>query len=141
MRGVRTIGSRKQVLIQDDITTTVPLQWRMHTNATVNVASSGTTATLTLDGQTLIVSMPSPPSGAAFTQGPTTRNPADPPLPTGQWDADQPNPGVTVLMVDLPAGQYNLQVLFNPQWPGMAASDFQTFPMVPVPQWSLASHP
>ena len=123
------------MLLQDDITATAAIQWRMHTNATVS--TSGTTATLTLDGQTMTVSILNPPSGAAFTTSAAVRFPTDPTPP----EADQPNPGVTVLIISLPAGTYSLQVLFNPQWPGMSASDFVTPPSVPLSQWSLTSHP
>lgn len=125
------------MLVQDEITATADVQWRMHTNATVNIDTSGTFATLTLDGQTMLVTMLDPPSGAAFSQGPAQRFSTDvtPPVP------DQPNPGVTVLMIDLPnSGTYTLQVLFNPQWPGMASSDFVTPPTVALDSWTLTSH-
>jgi hypothetical protein len=108
----------------------------MHTNATVSVDSSGTTATLTLDGQTMIVTILNPPSGAAFTTSDAIRFPTDPTPP----QPDQPNPGVTVLIIDLPAGSYTLEVLFNPQWPGMSASDFVTPPSVALDNWTLTSH-
>ncbi|KAF8203183.1 chondroitin AC/alginate lyase [Pholiota molesta] len=135
-RGGRLLNARRQVLIQDEITASADVQWRMHTNATVSVDSSGTSATLTLDGQTMLVSMVSPPSGAAFTTSAAVRFASDvtPPVP------DQANPGVTVLIIDLPAGTYTLQVLFNPQWPGMSASDFVTPPTVALDSWSLTSH-
>ncbi|KAI0030197.1 chondroitin AC/alginate lyase [Vararia minispora EC-137] len=134
-RGVRTINARKQVLIQDEITASDTVMWRMHTNATVSI--SGTTATLRLDGQTLQVVMLNPPSGANFTTMNAVRLPTDPALPSG--NSDQPNPGVTVLVVELPAGQYTLQMLFNPQWPGMSASDFKTPSSVALDNWSLTS--
>ena len=107
----------------------------MHTNATVTI-NSDTSATLTLDGQTMQVSMVSPPSGAKFSTSAAVRFPTDvtPPVP------DQPNPGVTVLIISLPAGTYTLQVLFNPQWSGMSQSDFVTPPTVPLNNWSLNSH-
>ncbi|KAG6832268.1 hypothetical protein H0H92_003501, partial [Tricholoma furcatifolium] len=135
-RGIRLLNGRKQVLLQDEINAQASVMWRMHTNATVSIDSSGTTATLTLDGQTLTVSMLSPPSGAAFTTSPAVRLASDPTPP----EPDQPNPGVTVLIVELPAGTYTLQMLFNPQWSGMSASDFVTPPTVPLAQWSLTSH-
>lgn len=112
--------------------------WRMHTNATVSVDSGGTSATLTLEGQTLKVAMLNPPSGAQFTTGDAVRLSGDPALPSGQ--VDQPNPGVTVLIINLPAGQYSLQVLFNPQWPGLQQSDYVSPPSVPLSSWSLTSH-
>lgn len=130
------INNRKQVLLQDDINASQAIQWRMHTNATIT--TSGTTATLTLEGQTMQVSILNPPSGAAFGTAQPVRFASDPPTPTAY--PDQPNPGVTVLTIDLPAGQYSLQVLFNPQWAGMSTSDFVTPPSVSVSSWSLTSH-
>jgi hypothetical protein len=99
-RGIRLLNGRKQVLLQDEVNASASVMWRMHTNATVNIDSSGTSATLTLDGQTLTVTMLSPPSGAQFTKGPAQRFDTDPipPIP------DQENPTVTVLMISLPAG-------------------------------------
>lgn len=108
----------------------------MHTNATVTIGSDGTSATLKLDGQVMNVILLNPPSGAAFTTSdavPLSSSPA-PPQP------DQPNPGVTVLIISLPAGTYTLEVLFNPQWPGMSTSDFVTPPSVSLASWSLNSH-
>ncbi|KAG6896416.1 hypothetical protein C0992_008418 [Termitomyces sp. T32_za158] len=137
-RGVRLLNGRKQVLIQDEIQTSSSVQWRMHTNATVTIDSSGTSATLALDGQTLIIQMIDPPSGAAFTTSEAVRFSSDPIPPA----PDQPNPGVTVLMISVPvtAGPYTLQTLFNPQWSGMSASDFVKPPKVSLDQWSLTSH-
>ena len=110
--------------------------WRMHTNATVTISSNGTSATLNLDGQVMIVTLLNPPSGAIFTTGPAVRFASSPPPP----QPDQPNPNVTVLIISLPAGTYTLEVLFNPQWPGMSASDFVTPPSVALANWSLFSH-
>lgn len=137
-RGVRLLNARRQVLLQDDINAQGPIMWRMHTNATVSVGSSGTSATLTLDGQTLTMAILNAPSGAQFSTGQAVRLAGDPALPSGQ--VDQPNPGVTVVSISLPAGQYSLQVLFNPQWPGLSSSNYVTPPSVPLTQWSLTSH-
>lgn len=112
--------------------------WRMHTNASVSVAPSGTSATLTLDGQTLTMELLNGPTGSGFTTGAAVRLAGDPALPAGQ--SDQPNPGVTVVSINLPAGQYSLQVLFNPQWPGMQESNYVTPGSVPLSSWSLTSH-
>ena len=106
----------------------------MHTNATVTLA--GTSATLNLDGQVMQVSILNPPANATFTTSPAVRFPTDPTPP----QPDQPNPGVTVLIISLPAGTYTLEVLFNPQWPGLSASDYVTPPSVPLDSWSLTSH-
>ncbi|KAJ7161507.1 chondroitin AC/alginate lyase [Mycena crocata] len=131
-RGVRLLNGRKQVLIQDEVTASQGVMWRMHTNATVT--TSGTTATLALDGQTMKVEILNAPSGAAFTSTAAKRFDSDPTPP----QPDQDNPGVTVLIIDLPAGTYNLQVLFNPQWPGDVT--YVTPPSVALDQWSLRSH-
>jgi hypothetical protein len=132
------VNGRQQVLLQDDINAAAGVMWLMHTNASVSVDSGGTSATLTLDGQTMKVAMLNPPSGAQFTTGEAVRLAGDPALPAGQ--VDQPNPGVTVLIINLPAGQYSLQVLFNPQWPGLQQSNYVTPPSVALSSWSLTSH-
>ncbi|KAI0307685.1 chondroitin AC/alginate lyase [Multifurca ochricompacta] len=137
-RGVRFLNGRQQVLLQDDINAQGSVMWRMHTNATVSIDQSGTSATLTLDSQTLKMEIVNAPSGAQFAKGEAVRLSGDPPLPSGQ--SDQPNPDVTVLSISLPAGQYSLQVLFNPQWPGLGASDYVTPKSVPLGSWSLTSH-
>lgn len=126
------------MLLQDDINAGAGVMWLMHTNASVSVDSGGTSATLTLEGQTMKVEMLNPPSGAQFTTGEAVRLAGDPALPTGQ--VDQPNPGVTVLIISLPVGQYSLQVLFNPQWAGLQQSNYVTPPSVALSSWSLTSH-
>ncbi|PPQ67101.1 hypothetical protein CVT25_005702 [Psilocybe cyanescens] len=133
-RGVRLLNARRQVLLQDEVNAQQGVQWRMHTNATV--VTDGTRATLSIGDKTMQVSILNAPDGASFTKSDAVRFQTDPtpPIP------DQENPGVTVLIIDLPAGTYSLQVLFNPQWPGMSASDFVTPPSVGLDSWSLTSH-
>ncbi|PCH33933.1 hypothetical protein WOLCODRAFT_135402 [Wolfiporia cocos MD-104 SS10] len=137
-RGVRMLNGRKQVLLQDDITASASIMWRMHTNASVEIDTAGTTATLQIGNERMEVKILSPTSGATFTTMNATRLPTDPPLPAGQ--ADLPNTGVTVLAIELEAGTHSLQVLFNPQWSDMSASDFVTPPSVAVKDWTLTSH-
>src|SRR6266404_6588817 len=115
-RGVRLLNGRQQVLLQDDINAQATIMWRAHTNASIAIDSSGTSATLTLGGQTLTMEILNAPSGAQISKGDAVRLNGDPSLPTGQ--TDQPNLGVSVLSISFPAGQYSLQVLFSPQWPG-----------------------
>ncbi|KAI0652050.1 chondroitin AC/alginate lyase [Trametes meyenii] len=135
-RGIRLLNKRKQVLLQDDIDTSGAIMWRMHTNATVSV--SGTSATLTIGDKKLQMSLVNPPDGVQVSTADAVRFDDDPALPQGQ--VDQPNPGVTVVEISLPAGKYSLQVLFNPQWDGMSSSDFVTPPSVAIDDWSLTSH-
>lgn len=145
-RGIRFLNARRQVLIQDDIDAPsgTDVQWRAHTNATVTVNSA--TATLALGGQTLMATIINGPSGAAFsTASPTEAANQSPPAPTpstaDQKDGNPPNPGVTVLVVDNPnGGSYSLEILLNPQWSGMAESDFVSPPNVGIDSWSLTSH-
>ncbi|KAJ7069624.1 chondroitin AC/alginate lyase [Mycena amicta] len=133
-RGIRLLNGRKQVLLQDEVNSDETVMWRMHTNATVTIDSGGTSATLTIDDKTMKVQILNPPSGAAFTTSEAKRFDSDPtPLAP-----DQENPGVTVLIISLPAGSYTLQVLFNPQWPGNV--NYVTPPTVAIDQWSLRSH-
>jgi hypothetical protein len=138
-RGIRLLNGRTQVLLQDDISgASTAVQWRMHTNATVTLGSGNTSATLTLEGKVVEVILVNPPSGITFGTAEPVRYPNDPALPAGA--TDQPNPGVTVLIINIPAGTNSIQVLFNPQWPGFSASSFQTPPSVPIDSWSLTSH-
>jgi len=140
MRGIRLINGRQQVLLQDEITgATGPIQWRMHTNATVTMANGNRTAILTLGGQTMQVILQSENTGVFTTLAPV-RYPTDPPLPTDAESQDQPNVGVTVLAIELDPGTYTVEVLFNPQWPNFSASNFVTPPSVPLSGWTLTSH-
>ena len=142
-RGIRMVNSRRQILLQDEITATASVNWRMHTNATVVIDTAGgnKTATLTLNGQTLIATILSP-SAATFSTTLPLRLPSMPLLPGGGLgeDADQFNAGVTVLEITLPGGQYSIQVDFQPVWPGLSASDYTTPPSVALADWSLTSH-
>lgn len=133
-RGVRLLNGRRQVLIQDEITASASIEWRMQTNATIDVDSSGTTATLNRDGKTMKVYILSPTTGATFTTSDAVRFPTDPTPPV----PDQDNTPVKVLIISLEAGTYNLQVLFNPQWEGF--SDFVTPKSVDLSNWSVTSH-
>jgi len=134
-RGVHLINGRKQVLIQDEISAQASVMWRAHTNATVSVSTDGLTATLAIGSATTTVQLLNPPSGAQFSTLPAVRFSSDPTPP----EADQPNDGVTVLVIELPAGSYTLEVLINPQWPGMSSSSYATPSSVPLSQWSLSS--
>lgn len=139
-RGIRLLNGRKQVLLQDDITNAnTTSEWRMHTNAT-EIDINGTTATLSLGGKKLIATILNAPSGVVFTKGSPVRYSTDPALPSDAASQDQPNDGVTVLIIEIPTGTNSIQVLFNPQWDNMSSSDFVTPPNVPVDKWSLTSH-
>jgi hypothetical protein len=131
---MRLLNKRRQVLLQDEINSQQNVQWRMHTNATVE--TEGTSATLKIDDKVMKISMLNAPSGAQFSKSDAVRLQSDVTPP----DPDPANPGVTVLIISLPAGQYNLQVLFNPQWEGISDGDFVTPKSIPLDNWSLDSH-
>lgn len=129
-RGVRLLNGRKQVLIQDEVTASAPIQWRMHTNATVT--ANGATATLERDGKTLEMTILNA-GDATFSTMDAVRLASSPePLVP-----DQENPGITIVLIDLEAGTHTLEVLFNPQWEGV---DFVTPSTVALDDWSLTSH-
>jgi hypothetical protein len=139
LRGIHLINARKQVLVQDEINAQASVMWRAHTNATITLSNNNQTATLTIGTNTMQVDLLNPPAGAQFSTMDAVRFPTDPPTPTG-WP-DQPNPGVTVLTISLPAGQYTLEVLMTPQWPGVSTSSYVQPSSVPIDQWSLTSYP
>ncbi|WVN85424.1 uncharacterized protein L203_100570 [Cryptococcus depauperatus CBS 7841] len=137
-RGIRFLNGRKQILLQDDVENVSNLQWRMHTNATVTTKDA--TATLTLADHTLVASIVQGPSGAAFGTAQPTRLSSDPAVPAGSMNADQENPGVTVLTIDVPSGgTFSLQVLFTPQW-GNNFKAVDSVKNVPLTDWSMTSH-
>lgn len=109
----------------------------MHTNATIDLG--GTVANLAIGSKKLQVEILNPPSGAAFGTAQPVRYTDDPALPSNA--TDQTNTGVTVLTINLPAGQYNLQVLFTPQWDGLSSSDYVKPSSVPLASWTVDSHP
>ncbi|KAG8951379.1 hypothetical protein FRC04_006150 [Tulasnella sp. 424] len=135
-RGIRLLNGRRQVLLQDDISCSQGIEWRMHTTASVQV--NGAVAYLTQNGQTMEVQIINPPNGACFKTEDAVRLSSDPSLPPGT--IDPPNSGVTVLSIVLPAGSYNLQVLFTPQWSDLSADHYVTPPFVAIDGWTLTSH-
>ncbi|BGP24134.1 heparinase II/III family protein [Rhodotorula toruloides] len=143
-RAIRFINGRHQVLLRDEVDSSAAVQWRMNTNATVALSNNNQQATLTLGGETLVMQLRSP-SGAQFGTAQPTRLPSDPTSTyydgaTVTMSPDQPNPGVTVVTIDVAAGNNVIEVLFNPQWKGFKSSDYLTPPSVPIGSWSLTSH-
>lgn len=56
-----------------------------------------------------------------------------------QKDVDQPNVGVTVLTINVPAGKETLYVSFEPQWDGKNTKSMKPA-TVPLEKWGLSSH-
>ena len=76
------------------------------------------------------------PTTATFGTAQPVRLATDPALPTG--GVDLPNPGVTVLIVNVPAGTQTVEVLFNPSWNSSFTAAVP--PDVALGSWSLTSH-
>lgn len=85
---------------------------RMQTNATIAFSNNNQTATLQLNGQTLIAELLSPSAGAFSTVQPVALA-GSVAVPSGAESANQPNPGVTVLVIDLGPGAQVIEVLFR----------------------------
>ncbi|SDA02566.1 BZ3500_MvSof-1268-A1-R1_Chr7-2g09497 [Microbotryum saponariae] len=141
-RAIRFLNKRQQILLRDEITTTGAILWRMQTNATVSITSNGTTATLTLGGQTMIANLRQPSNGTFTTVEAVRLSGEDSPsLASGNVDTPNgPIPGVTVLTVSLRAGTRTIEVLFNPQWSTLKASDYVDPPDMTIDKWTLTSH-
>lgn len=137
-RGIRLINGRTQMLLQDEIVgATGPSQWRAHTNATINISGDGTSANLQLNGKKMVAKIVSP-SGTKFQSLEPIRLPTSPPLPRDS--PDLPNPGVSVLAIDLPTGTTTASVLFTPQWSTNGFNPNLNPKNVPLDQWTLTSH-
>ncbi|KAI8455197.1 chondroitin AC/alginate lyase [Phakopsora pachyrhizi] len=138
-RGVRLLNGRTQVLVQDEIVNGASnSQWRVHTNATIS--PSGNSAGMQLNGKKMTATILSP-SGATFKVLEPVRSTTSPPLPNGS--PDLPNPGVSVLAIDLGTGSQTVSVLFSPDWKdtlGGSYKSLDTVKEVPLGQWSLKSH-
>jgi hypothetical protein len=135
-RGIRFLPGRRQILLQDELVgITDTSQWRVQTNATISIDSTGRIATLALGGQNLVAQILSP-DGVTFQDLPSTRTSNAPAIDPGLTDMD--NLGARVLAINLPTGDNTVQVLFNPQWDDF--TDFKTPPSVALADWSLTSH-
>jgi len=138
-RGLRLLNGRRQMLIQDEVTSTEAVQWRTNTNATISYTENNTIANLALGGENLQIQLLSP-SGATFATMEPVPSSNSPATPSGAESQNLPNPGVSVLTISLAAGTNTIQVLFNPQYSGLSASDYVTPPSVALDNWSLTSH-
>lgn len=127
-RGFQVLPGRR-VLIQDELTGLAPgtrVRWQMPTRAQVTV--NGTNAHLAEQGQTLHARLLA--DGGAFTVGP-----ADPPAD----DFNAPNPGVSLLAVDLVApanGTLRIAVVLAPGPQPSAGPE-----LVPLDEWATSLPP
>lgn len=135
------------MFLQDDVSgTTEDVQWRVQTNATINLDSAATTATLELGGQSLTARILNPSTGATFSVLPTTnlsQDPAQPPDFTYNgvtYPNDPDNSPASVLAVTMAGGgTFSLQVLFTPQYPS-GVNTVTSVPNIPVTEWTDTSH-
>ncbi|KIW13005.1 hypothetical protein PV08_08192 [Exophiala spinifera] len=135
-RGIRLLDGRKRVLIQDEIVNAgESSQWRVHTNATVELINNSTQALLTLNGKTVVAEITSP-GDLVFTTMEAVRLPDSPPLPVN--GTDLPNTGVTVLAIDIAPGTQTVSVVFTPHWSDYTPNN--TTKQIPLSAWNLTSH-
>jgi hypothetical protein len=83
----------------------------------------------------MIVTLQSLPA-ASFSIVEPVRLTTDPLLPEG--GNDDPNVGVNVLAIDIPAGTQTVAVLFSPQW--NIDQTFYPSAVVQLKDWTLSSH-
>lgn len=167
-RGIRFLNGRRQVLLRDEIkqdSQITDINWRVHTNATVSISSDGKTATLKISKvtdpnaygggpnedsslvaslpkeETMIVKLTSPADAKFQSQPDGERLYGTDPNTVANEQGDQPDPGVTLLYIDLQGGSDQvIETVWQPQWPKMEAADSATPKSVSLSQWSLTSH-
>jgi hypothetical protein len=123
-RGLKVVGGRKAILIQDEFIFTRPceLAWGMTTDAVIQITDPRQ-AELTLGGKKLIAKILSP-ANAVFTSESARQA-----LPQKE------NIGVSRLMVRVtePIGNVTVSILLMPQWPG-AENNFKS-EIQPLSAW------
>jgi len=120
-RGVRLFGSRAQVLVQDEITstTTTDALWGMHTRAVIDISADGRSAVLAQNGERLLARIVSA-GNATFTDMPASA------LPSSPQPAQESNDGVRRLSIWFSAAAgttTTLAVQFTPLTLGMDAAN------------------
>jgi hypothetical protein len=121
MRGVALVGNRRALLVQDEfsLTRTCDIAWGMTTDA--DIAVDGSSAILTLDGETLTARVLSP-NDVVFTVESAEQQPPQ-----------KTNKGVSRLMIRLKGGKGDtrITVLFSPHWSdGTIVRDTDVQPLV-----------
>ncbi|CAD6884356.1 unnamed protein product [Tilletia controversa] len=166
VRGIRFLNGRRQILVQDDIASTVTgdIEWRVQTNASVAISSDGLTATLqqkTITGanagydikadldkvETVKVTILSP-AGAKFAAAIASsknflyqKDDVSMAQSNNTIVGNMGDAHATVLSIKLQGGsQQSVQVLWQPQWAVLSAADTKTPPQVALSDWSLTSH-
>lgn len=123
MRGVKLVGGRRAVLVQDefDLSSPCDMTWGMTTDAAVT--AEGATATLRQDGKTLRARILAP-AGASFS----VENAA-------QKSPQKRNEGVSRLVIRMNGARGNarIAVLLSPVWPGGGVVD--TARIEPLSRW------
>jgi len=116
-RGLKVVGGRKAILIQDEFVLTKPeeIVWGMTTDATIQIINPKQ-AELTLNGQKLVAKILSPVN-AVFTSESAR-----------QVKPQNENIGVSRLIAKTtePIGNVTISILLTPQWPGVDNSIIPT---------------
>ncbi|MBZ2196007.1 CBM96 family carbohydrate-binding protein [Occultella gossypii] len=110
-RGVAMIDDRSRVVVQDELSSTTPVEawWFMHTSADVEIAEDGRSAVLTIEGRQLLARLVDAPAQAQFSVM------AAQPLPTSPNPDGQAANGQSKLTVHLPGvTDLRLSILLEP---------------------------
>ncbi|MCG7418034.1 DNRLRE domain-containing protein [Microbacterium sp. ACRRU] len=135
-RGVRLFDSRRQVLVQDEVTSPTPREmlWSMHTRATMDIADDGRSAILSENGKRVLARIVSPSDGV-FSDLPAA------PLPTSPAPTQSVNRDVRKLGISLtPRTGATIAVQFTPL-ESTADEQSDAAAAVPLEQWSVPATP
>ncbi|MBC8102343.1 MAG: heparinase II/III family protein [Cytophagales bacterium] len=129
-RGVALVNGRTALLVQDEFAAKVPTEyrWQVHTQATITqITADGKGATLIQNGKTMTARILSP-EGARFTN----ESAAPPPINGGEGSQQNPNKGITRLVVRLPGKvmEARVAVLLAPP-----ADAFKPVSLTPLADW------
>ncbi|MEZ3157317.1 DNRLRE domain-containing protein [Microbacterium sp. BWR-S6Y] len=134
-RGIKLFDARQQVLVQDEIRSSKPVEalWSMHTAASIQIAGDGRSATLTMNGKQLLARIVSQSATATFVDT------AAAPLPTSPHPPQQAeNVGIRKLAIQVSTkGNTTLAVQFTPLTSGLAAPP--NAGIVALDDWKLES--
>ncbi|MDU0366400.1 DNRLRE domain-containing protein [Microbacterium sp. KSW4-17] len=132
-RGVKLFDGRQQVIVQDEIRSSKPVEalWSMHTAAAIQIAGDGRSATLTSNGKQLLARIISQSATATFVDT------AAAPLPTSPHPAQQNgNSGIRKLAIQVSTkGNTTLAVQFTPLTSGLSAPS--SAGIVALDDWKL----
>jgi hypothetical protein len=131
-RGVKLVG-RRSLLVQDELTLDAPstVWWFLHTKASIDIASDGTTATLRQNDRQVLVYMLDAPSGAKLVAMGAKHLASSPGPTAGERGAE----GYRKLALKLEnVTSLRLAIALDPE----GEQDAQTWQITPLSTWSAS---